>query len=179
MKTQRRAPKQIKSDAGRPLCRMPACGNPVPKRRRSYCSRECAIEFEIAYFPTRTRSHVEKRDHGICALCGTDTNKLKRVIEWLRKICKARHETMDVFRELGFSGRWYEDGSYWQADHIQECAKGGWGKGLDNFRTLCTPCHKSETARLVRELAAEKKLSETTEQLFSPADWVAPPAGES
>ena len=41
-----------------------------------------------------------------------------------------------------------KEGDFWQADHILAVAEGGGGCGLENLRTLCTPCHKSETERL-------------------------------
>ena len=34
--------------------------------------------------------------------------------------------------------------------------KGGGSAGLDNFRTLCTPCHAVETAKLRTRLKAHK-----------------------
>ncbi|MCG8436406.1 MAG: HNH endonuclease, partial [Gammaproteobacteria bacterium] len=36
----------------------------------------------------------------------------------------------------------------WEMDHIVPVSDGGGGCGLDNLRTLCIPCHKSESARL-------------------------------
>ena len=33
-------------------------------------------------------------------------------------------------------------GSFWQADHRQSVVEGGGLCGLDNYRTLCTPCHR-------------------------------------
>ena len=41
-----------------------------------------------------------------------------------------------------------KEGDFWQADHIKAVAEGGGGCGLDNLRTLCTPCHQVETERL-------------------------------
>lgn len=41
----------------------------------------------------------------------------------------------------------------WEADHIVPVVEGGGACGLDNYRTLCTPCHKSETAALAARLA--------------------------
>ena len=33
----------------------------------------------------------------------------------------------------------------WEADHIIEVRHGGGGCTLDNFQTLCIPCHKAKT----------------------------------
>ena len=67
-------------------------------------------------------------------------------------------------REMGFRG--HSGGDLWQADQVVECANGGWGMGLDNFRTLCTVCHKQETKRLVGELAAKRQLAKRIEGYF-------------
>jgi len=153
------------------------CDDPIPKgcRRTSYCSDECATEFEIKFFPSRTRVHVFARDKGVCAICGCDTEKLRRILNHVRggnvwqcdgrnyKFIGMLQELQIISRELGFGGG-FNDGDLWQADHIHECARGGWGKGLDNFRTLCTPCHLSESARLARELAEERKRNKAAPQ---------------
>jgi 5-methylcytosine-specific restriction protein A len=152
----RRAPKQVRDQLGRRLCRVPTCGKVVPKGRFSYCSGECATAFEIAYFPNRTRRHVFNRDHGVCVGCGVDTEKLRRVISWARRFGTGWKDMEGTMREIGFP-QTYSKGDFWQADHVRECARGGWGLGLENFRTLCTPCHKKETARLVRELAEQRR----------------------
>jgi 5-methylcytosine-specific restriction endonuclease McrA len=48
-------------------------------------------------------------------------------------------------------------GSLWQADHIVPVAEGGGECGLDNLRTLCTPCHKAAIAALRKRLAEERR----------------------
>lgn len=48
-------------------------------------------------------------------------------------------------------------GHFWQSDHINPVAEGGGSCGLDNLRTLCTPCHAVETARLSARLAELRK----------------------
>jgi len=48
-------------------------------------------------------------------------------------------------------------GSFWQMDHRLPVAEGGGSCGLDNLRTLCTPCHAVETARLAQRLAGARK----------------------
>lgn len=41
-----------------------------------------------------------------------------------------------------------KESDFWQADHILAVAEGGGDAGLDNLRTLCTPCHQLETEKL-------------------------------
>jgi hypothetical protein len=50
------------------------------------------------------------------------------------------------------------ESSLWEADHIVPVSEGGGQCGLDNYRTLCVPCHKAETARLKREQAIKRSM---------------------
>ncbi len=50
-----------------------------------------------------------------------------------------------------------KEGDFWQADHIQAVAEGGGGCGLENLRTLCTPCHQIETEKLRGRLKLQSK----------------------
>lgn len=90
----------------------------------------------------------------MCAVCGADTEKLKRV---LRAAYKA------------FPGWWYPEEkkilnllrfnqgkSFWEADHILEVIRDG-PNTLENLQTLCVPCHKDKTARLAQERALERR----------------------
>jgi hypothetical protein len=45
-----------------------------------------------------------------------------------------------------------QEHDFWQADHIFAVAEGGGSTGLDNLRTLCTPCHSAETEKLLARL---------------------------
>lgn len=49
--------------------------------------------------------------------------------------------------------------SEWQADHIIPVCEGGGQCGLENYRTLCTPCHKQETRELAARRAAARRIS--------------------
>ena len=40
------------------------------------------------------------------------------------------------------------EGQLWQADHIIPVAEGGGEASLDNFRTLCVPCHELVTKKV-------------------------------
>jgi 5-methylcytosine-specific restriction endonuclease McrA len=67
----------------------------------------------------------------------------------------------------------------WQADHIVPVVEGGGECGIDNYRTLCTPCHKAVTAELRRRLAESKCQSNpapTDKQilLFEPRNFISP-----
>jgi 5-methylcytosine-specific restriction endonuclease McrA len=45
----------------------------------------------------------------------------------------------------------------WDADHILEVVNGGGLCGLDNYQTLCHPCHKAKTAKLAASLAIKRR----------------------
>lgn len=45
-----------------------------------------------------------------------------------------------------------QERDFWQADHVVAVAEGGGSTGLDNLRTLCTPCHGTETEKLFARL---------------------------
>lgn len=47
--------------------------------------------------------------------------------------------------------------SCWQADHIVPVVEGGGQCGIENFRTLCCPCHKRETAQLAKRRAERRR----------------------
>ncbi len=86
------------------------------------------------------RMQVWKRDQGVCAKCGLDTLAHAAITlgeGWLR------HK-----RQCG----WRNTGKFWQADHIVPVVEGGGECGLENYRTLCTACHKHETAELRRRM---------------------------
>ena len=44
--------------------------------------------------------------------------------------------------------------SLWDADHILAVAEGGGECDLENLRTLCLLCHRSQTLELRRRLAS-------------------------
>jgi hypothetical protein len=52
-----------------------------------------------------------------------------------------------------------QEHDFWQADHIFAVAEGGGSTGLDNLRTLCTPCHSTETEQLLARLKTLPHLS--------------------
>lgn len=138
---------------GKPLCR--ACSKPVPKGRRSTCSRECADTITLWFRPNYQRQLVFKRDKGVCALCGCDTVRLRHILKCTQ---------YGVARWARILLRFNAYNSLWEMDHITPVVEGG-GVAvgmtkeaiLANLRTLCTPCHKDETKILAGRRAAQRK----------------------
>jgi 5-methylcytosine-specific restriction protein A len=112
--------------------------------------------------------YMEPPAHGVCscylALMPADRRELHARGEYGR--VKGIHnrlafnEIVQRLQPLGWTATDAE-GSLWQADHVVPVVEGGGGCGLDNLRTLCTPCHKKATAALAARRAhtrrAEKK----------------------
>lgn len=136
------------------VCRW--CGKAVPRPRRFCDDPECKVQVRIRAEPKFARSMVGRRDRGVCASCGCDTLKLLRVFRHAARI--GGNGLRSEWIALGFHGHWGCAGDRWQADHITPVVEGGGGCGLDNLRTLCTPCHKEETAALARRRAEQRAL---------------------
>lgn len=142
---------------GRPLCRY--CDQEIPAKsgRRTFCSDACVQEHRIRTDPGYVRKAVFARDQGVCASCGLDTKEVAQRIKRAEREhgywSKARSQIMD---ELGIP---LNRQTYWDADHIVPVIKGGGSCGLENYRTLCVPCHRAETARLAADRASERRLA--------------------
>lgn len=63
-----------------------------------------------------------------------------------------------LFIGAAHAHRHFEDGAWWQADHVVPVVEGGGGCGLDGLRTLCTLCHLAETKALARRRAERRRL---------------------
>lgn len=102
----------FRTDAdGKPLCRF--CGECVKPPRRSWCSQECVDKFLASSSGSALRSQTFQRDQGVCAECGCDTEKLKRVIGHVHGSLHdlERYDLIDgaivgvraILRKLGFN----------------------------------------------------------------------------
>jgi 5-methylcytosine-specific restriction protein A len=156
------------------------CGHDLPKGRRSWCSQACVDDYQMKHDWGKIRAAVERRDRGICVMCGIDTEKLKRVLRHARSLerrwpivehpawatvpkiaadaCREYVRSMGwigVAVELGFDANLSYD--WWQADHIKPRHDGG-GHELTNLRTLCIPCHKEVSRQFAAERAARRRL---------------------
>lgn len=124
---------------GRALCRW--CSLEVPLGRRSFCSEWCVREWKLRTDPGYLRKCVFQRDHGICALCRTDTREA-----WLQ-IKRARGERR-TSKLQAWGLKSLTRSSLWDADHIVPVVEGGGECDLSNIRTLCLRCHRQVTAEL-------------------------------
>lgn len=136
---------------GRGLCRV--CGVRVSGRRRTFCSDDC-VQVYLQDDWKFIRGRVQKRDRGVCAACGLDTEILMRVMRRAggRNGCWAWF-LRDIWRQLDFG---LNQRALWEMDHILERARGG-TNDLANLQTLCVPCHKDKTSRFSRERAQDRR----------------------
>lgn len=160
---------------GRNLCRV--CHTEVPKNRRTICSDACQKEINIQTSSSYARHYVEVRDRGVCALCGLDTEKLKRVAEKLAlRDYHTKHGTQNsrYYNTVGITVKALKDIAVvglqkmiekypiikrypehlWEADHIIPVCQGG-TLTLTNLRTLCINCHKEETKTLMASMRGD------------------------
>lgn len=170
-----------RDDQGRPLCRM--CGTLVKPPKRWWCGEECVEKRRLETLGAREM--IEKRDKGVCALCGLDCERLlkrARRVRWLlvhlsfgtrrrpdparweRKSLELKRRKIDNNLMLWVSsqiGRVLDkppttDRSWWEADHTMPLIEGG-EHTPDNLRTLCIWCHHDETAKLAGRRADARR----------------------
>ncbi len=128
------------------------CGSPVQPPRRSWCGENCKNEFMIRCFASVLNSRIYERDHGICAVCGIDTIEIRRT---------SSHRLMTCYMPWQYAqwGPWNPEKRLWEADHIIPVVEGGGCCGLENYRTLCQPCHRRETAALAARRATNRAIT--------------------
>ena len=133
------------------------CGEPCSLK---YCSEACRDKAYVRCWPDWARYMVAKRDHGICAKCKCDTEKIARILkaahEMITGCSWGRCVELDTVRtKMGFTRE-----HLWEVDHIQPVSEGGGLCGLENLQTLCTQCHDAETRALRGRLAADRRAAE-------------------
>ena len=123
-----------------------------------YCSQECAEEGRVRrggiFAAASIRKQVFALEGGVCQLCGIDAHALYLRVkslppaQRLSVLCNAKWTLPKTHKALDRLLQEPTEGAFWQADHIVPVAEGGGDCGLENLRTLCVPCHVSETAKL-------------------------------
>jgi 5-methylcytosine-specific restriction endonuclease McrA len=169
------------------------CAGSVPKGSRRWCSRACIDAFNERAVPSYILRRVMERDKGICAICGLDTVWLHSLgirKSWLgnralETVCSVgpmyrpnrrgrrnleRNRRLRKYGWSWFAARGFHDHrDLWQADHIVPVSEGGGLCSLDGYRTLCTACHKKESAALA---ARRRKPRTELLPLFEMADAI-------
>ena len=138
------------------------CGTTLSRESRlaeaTYCSQECAEEGRLrrgGYLAsTKIRDAVFTLERGNCTLCNLDCHTLYQQVRALEPPSRL-NKLLSAGWKLPASSRAVEnllqdpkEGDFWQVDHIRAVSEGGGGCGLENLRTLCVPCHQSETEKL-------------------------------
>lgn len=98
-------------------------------------------EWKLRTDPGYLREQVFLRDRGVCALCGLDTEALRK-----------NKRKLDYAARCGFEKEWGLRRHLWDADHIVPVAEGGGECDLANLRTLCLKCHQEMTTALRHRL---------------------------
>lgn len=133
------------ADAPQGICRW--CGRECKGRRKTWCSKKCVKEYALRSDPRAVRRALRKRDKGICAECGLDTLALKR------KLKGCIEEQRAIIYPYGYTRPKDVKRSLWEAAHIVGVVDGGGACDLDNYKTLCVPCHRKETIEGIKTRA--------------------------
>lgn len=132
------------------LCRW--CGGPITaKHRRAWCGQACVDEYRLLHDWTHVRRQVEKRDRGVCRLCGISTERVRSIYRLLRS-----EWGWEAARQWIKANGFRPGSANWEADHIVPRCEGGTNE-LSNLRTLCCPCHKNVTAQQARRRAERRR----------------------
>jgi len=139
-------------------------GNTARKRKSSvdvidnrFCSAKCAKEYQVRVCGNTVRRQLFELEHGQCQLCNLDCHVLYQRLKVLMPSQRRKEIEQSPFKYLSWKQkenivRDPQEGQLWQADHIHAVAEGGGECGIENYRTLCTPCHKKETSKLKHRL---------------------------
>ncbi|XP_077996801.1 DNA annealing helicase and endonuclease ZRANB3-like [Glandiceps talaboti] len=152
---------QVVDSEGRPLClfcnkpcRMdqsePSTSNKNIEWDSRYCSEKCKEDHYVRAQGGYVREQLSSIEHGLCQICGLDAHSLYVHVKSLPKKDRKDYLATTSFSKLPLKLLNNiidkpSEGKFWQADHIVPVADGGGLCSLDNFRTLCTGCHRSVT----------------------------------
>ena len=106
---------------------------------------------------------VEKRDKGICDICGFDSlayqERVRKVVSRSKGYNGAGNRPYTFSRIRKFIRKTGIDQVYqpYEVDHIIPVIEGGGCCGLENLRTLCFVCHSRQTAKLAKRRAEERR----------------------
>ena len=126
------------------------------------CTWECHQLLQVKLGGTAIRRQLFELEGGICQICDRDMHQVFRRYKSLEAADRVQ-ELMRIKMSVGGKPSEHQallhnpkEGMFWQADHILPVSEGGGECSLHNLRTLCTPCHRKETALLRTRLKAAK-----------------------
>ena len=164
-------------------CRL--CARRLEPPRKTFCCDECVHFHLLRTSGAHVRKALALRDGRRCALCGIDCAAAYSVARAAVRAAAlgvhgtdgsaadaqsalsrsvagspfAEHARLSATKP-GRRGRGrprVKEGSFWQADHVVAVHEGGGSCGLDNFRTLCTPCHANVTGAQAARRAQRRR----------------------
>jgi hypothetical protein len=124
------------------------------------CSWRCHQELATRVSGSAIRRQLFELEKGVCRMCAMD---MHAVFQRYKRL-QPSDRVQELMRLPGFKVGASDapilqnpvEGHFWQADHVLPVAEGGGDCSLMNIRTLCTPCHQKETAKLRRRLGDTK-----------------------
>ena len=130
-----------------------------------FCSERCAAAYTCAETGAAARRHLFERELGVCQLCGFDAHQLFQRIaalpteqDRLQVLMGSPYSTLSARMKRMLTAP--KEGDFWEADHIIPVAEGGGETSLDNFQTLCVPCHTRKTAQQAADKVKRKRLDD-------------------
>lgn len=128
------------------------CRKPLGEGARyGYCNEACLHEAKVRNNPGYARQCVWERDQGRCRRCKRDCRRLALdLVETFYADPQRHRQMVEHLVNRGFPRHRLERFSLWDADHIKPVRRGGGASGLENYETLCVPCHKRKTRKQAR-----------------------------
>jgi HNH endonuclease len=119
------------------------CTEPLPPRRRTWCSDRCGDAFWANHWFSAGRRLAKRRDKYRCTSCGAQQPK---------RPTKTGYRTQAAYLKAMRAWRAEKRVARLEVNHIVPCigkhSELSCAHHLDNLETLCPTCHKRHTATL-------------------------------